>query len=54
MGEPRTVPAGGDDKKITVTLADKDLATVSAVLHLVVKNPGANGQASEVRDVTVK
>jgi len=52
-GESRPVAAGGDEKKITVTLLDKDLATVPAVLKLVVKNPGANGQASDVRDVAV-
>jgi hypothetical protein len=52
-GELRTVVAGGDDKKITITLQDSDLA-VPVVLKLVIKNPGANGQASEPRDITVK
>jgi hypothetical protein len=52
--EPRTVAAGGDDKKITVTLVEKDLPAVPAVLRLVVKNPGPNGQVSEVHNIEVK
>ena len=43
----------GDDKNITVTLVDNDL-TGPGPLKLVVKNPGADGQASEPHDITVK
>lgn len=53
-GESRPVEAGGDDKKITVTLQDKDLAAPGVVLKLVVRNPGADGQASEPRDISVQ
>ena len=51
-GETRVVTAG-DDKTITVTLLDKDVAA-PCLLKLIVKNPGADGQASDVRDITVK
>jgi hypothetical protein len=43
----------GDDTKITVTLVDQDVGAASP-LKLVVKNPGADGQASEPRDIIVK
>ena len=52
-GEPRAVVPGGDDKKITITLQDKDLAA-AGVLKLVVTNPAPDGQASDIRDITVK
>jgi hypothetical protein len=51
-GESRIVEPGGGDKKITVTLQDKDLAVPEVVLKLIVKNP--DGQASDARDMTVK
>jgi hypothetical protein len=51
-GEDRAVTAG-DGTKVTVTLEDKDIAT-PRTLKLVVKNPGADGQASEAHDVEVK
>jgi hypothetical protein len=51
-GEARVVTAG-DDKKITVTLLDKDVAA-PGTLKLIVTNTGTDGQASEVRDVPVK
>jgi hypothetical protein len=43
----------GDDRRITVTLLDPDLAT-PGTLKLIIKNPGANGLASEVRDIPVR
>ena len=51
-GDARAVTYG-DDNKITVTLADQDIAQ-PGVLNLTVKNPGAAGQASAVHNVTVK
>ncbi|MEA2940288.1 MAG: hypothetical protein QOD09_817 [Bradyrhizobium sp.] len=42
-----------DDKKITVTLLDKDLAGPGP-LKLVVRNPGADGQTSDAWNITVK
>jgi hypothetical protein len=53
IGPDRRETKFGDDKKITVTLVDQDLDGRSP-LKLVVKNPGADGQASEPRDITVK
>jgi hypothetical protein len=49
-GEPRDTKFA--DGKITVTLLDKDLAGPGP-LKLVVKNPGANGQASDAHNITV-
>ncbi|MDP3079029.1 IPT/TIG domain-containing protein [Bradyrhizobium sp.] len=49
-GDQRTVEPGGDDKKITIALQDKDL--VVGILKLSVKNP--DGQTSEARNITVK
>lgn len=51
-GEARTVTPG-DDKKITITLLDKDIAGPGK-LKLIVKNPGVDGQASDVHSVAVR
>jgi hypothetical protein len=51
-GEARPV-ASGDDTALTVTLQDKDIATPTT-LKLIVTNPGADGQASDVREIAVK
>jgi hypothetical protein len=51
-GEARAV-ASGDDTTLTVTLQDKDIATPTT-LKLIVTNPGADGQASDVREIAVK
>jgi hypothetical protein len=51
-GDTRAVVFGGDSR-ITVTLTDQDLAQ-PGVLKLAVRNPGADGQASDVHDIAVK
>jgi IPT/TIG domain len=51
-GDTRAVVFGGDSR-ITVTLTDQDLAQ-PGTLKLAVRNPGADGQASDVHDIAVK